>query len=164
MSLATGLGIAGASAGFGFVSALLPGLPAEAYVATMSATSPGWGPLVVVCVAVGQAAGKLLLFVAARKGLSLGRAKLGNRRPEPRNTLHSRVIAWGDRALTLLDRPWPAAGVILVSASAGVPPLAVTSVIAGLRRTPPVVFVLCCLIGRLARFTVIAVPVIAAKG
>lgn len=68
----------------------------------------------------------------------------------------ARVRVWGERGLGLLDRPWPAAGVLLTSASVGVPPLAATSVAAGLRSTGPCLFTACTLAGRVARFGLLA--------
>ena len=70
--------------------------------------------------------------------------------------------AWSDRGLELLDRRLPAAGVLLTSAAVGLPPLAVTTVAAGARRTPASLFVACTLTGRLARFGVLAAPVVLA--
>jgi membrane protein YqaA with SNARE-associated domain len=51
--------------------------------------------------------------------------------------------------------------VVLVSAAAGLPPLAVVAVVAGLRRTPLVAFTVAVLVGRLARFGALAWPVVA---
>ena len=45
---------------------------------------------------------------------------------------------------------------LLTSASVGVPPLAATSVAAGLRTTGPWLFTACTLTGRVARFGLIA--------
>lgn len=68
----------------------------------------------------------------------------------------SRFTAWCSRGLGLLDRPWPAAGVLLASAAVGMPPLAATSVAAGARRTGPALFAGCTLVGRFVRFGLIA--------
>jgi hypothetical protein len=79
-------------------------------------------------------------------------AVLGRRTTGPRG----RLRVWGRRSVLLLDRPWPAAGLLLSSASLGLPPLAATSVAAGLRRTGPALFAGCTLAGRLVRFGLIA--------
>jgi hypothetical protein len=73
------------------------------------------------------------------------------------------IVAWGDRALGLLDKPWQAAGVLMASATVGVPPLAVTTIAAGLRTTSLPVFVICVAVGRGLRFAVIAVPTLLAR-
>jgi hypothetical protein len=78
---------------------------------------------------------------------ALGRRTAGSR---------GRVRTWAARCVVLLDRPWPAAGVLLSSASLGLPPLAATSVAAGMRRTGPTLFAGCTLAGRLVRFGLIA--------
>ncbi|WP_432537196.1 hypothetical protein [Kineococcus arenarius] len=51
---------------------------------------------------------------------------------------------------------------MLLSATTGVPPLAVTSIAAGLRRTPVPLFTVCCLAGRSARFLALGLPALAA--
>jgi membrane protein YqaA with SNARE-associated domain len=73
------------------------------------------------------------------------------------------IVAWGDRALGLLDKPWQAAGVLMASSTLGVPPLAVTTIAAGLRTTSLPLFVLCVVVGRGARFAIIAVPTLLAR-
>ena len=73
------------------------------------------------------------------------------------------IVDWGDRALGLLDRPWESAGVLMASATLGVPPLAVTTIAAGLRRTSLPIFIVCVIIGRAARFAIIAVPTLLAR-
>ncbi len=85
--------------------------------------------------------------------------------PAPRwlQRMNRAIVAWGDRALGLLDRPWQSAGVLLASATLGVPPLAVTTIAAGLRRTKLPIFIICVLIGRAARFAVVAVPTLLAR-
>ena len=169
--------------GVGVLSALVPIVNAEAYVLALAATVPpvhGWSS--VAGIAVGQTVGKQLMFAAARRGSRSGRltrpTRLTRRRrsddtrrrrsddARPRREpgpFRRRLRAWGEQGLLLLDRPWPAAGVLLAAASVGVPPLAVVSVAAGLRSTPGLLVAACTLGGRAARFAVMAWPVIALR-
>lgn len=52
-------------------------------------------------------------------------------------------------------RPWFCAGVLLVSASTGVPPYAVLCVLAGTLRVPVWVFLVTGLVGRAVRFAAV---------
>jgi membrane protein YqaA with SNARE-associated domain len=157
-----GLGIAATSVGLGFASALVPVLNIEAYLVGVAAATADGGPLAVLGATLGQTVGKVVLFVGARRGMRIGRERHRPRRSaRPPGRWRRRLAVWSERGLALLDRPWPAAGVVLTSASVGIPPLAVTSIVAGTRRTPLPVFLACCLVGRLARFVAIVVPVMA---
>jgi membrane protein YqaA with SNARE-associated domain len=181
-----GLEVVALAFGVGVVSALVPVVNAEVFLLAATASlSPtlGWGA--VVGLAVGQVVGKLVLFVASRRGREVvvhHREKVATD-PEaglrhrsrwswlPGRSLWARLSGrpfwkrvrdWGDRGLGLLDQRLPAAGVLLASASIGIPPLAVTTVAAGARHTPVGLFVACALVGRLARFAVLAAPVVLA--
>jgi membrane protein YqaA with SNARE-associated domain len=156
-----GAGLVGLALGVGLLSALIPVVNAEVFLlAATASVSPLVGVGAVVGLAVGQVAGKLCLFTASRRSRQ---AVTHRRRRRPaREPRWPRVRAWSDRGLELLDRRLPAAGVLLTSAVVGVPPLAVTTVAAGARRTPAALFVACTLTGRLARFGVLAAPVVLA--
>jgi hypothetical protein len=56
----------------------------------------------------------------------------------------------------LPDRPLPAAGILAVSAVAGVPPLLATTVYLGSTRMRPAVYAAVCLAGRVVRFVAVA--------
>jgi membrane protein YqaA with SNARE-associated domain len=150
--------------GVGVLSALLPVVNAEVFLLAATATVSPWvGVGAVVGLSVGQVAGKVVLFGASRRSRTTVAGRRERRRAArpPREPRWPRVKAWGERSLGMLDRRGPAAGVLLASAAVGVPPLAVTTVAAGARRTPASLFVACALTGRLARFAVLAAPVVA---
>lgn len=138
--------------GLGVGSALFPLVNAEAYVLLVAARHPTHVllTLVVVGVAVGQTAGKAVLFEGGR------RARLPawvGRRKEHADP-HPRWARLGD----LLQRPRTGVPLLLSSASVGLPPLAVVSVLAGAAGQRRRTFVSLCLVGRLVRFALIAIP------
>jgi membrane protein YqaA with SNARE-associated domain len=137
----------------GVASALLPIVNGEAALTAAALAHPAALTLAVACaLALGQTAGKLVLFESA------GRAARRRQRPAPAAARHtgSRARRWQQRSVRLLQDRWSGNGLVLLSASVGVPPLAVVSLAAGgagARRTD---FALCCLSGRTVRFLALA--------
>jgi membrane protein YqaA with SNARE-associated domain len=151
--------------GYGILSAFIPLLNAEAFVvaaAAGGASAAWWG---VLGVSLGQTVGKVAIFVMVRRGVHRRFLRERPRRParEPTRAWQLKVRDWSARLLLHLDRPWIGGLVVFVSASAGVPPLAVVAVVAGLRRTTVVAFTVAVVLGRLARFAVLAWPVVAIR-
>ncbi|MGL5864916.1 MAG: hypothetical protein ACRCYX_03460 [Dermatophilaceae bacterium] len=150
---------------FGFGSALLPILNVEAFAAVVAGARMPWFALV-VAVTTGTTVGKCVVFVAARRGsatLDRWQARWHpQREPASLPAWRQRIRRWSQAMLIYLDRPWTAAPVVLVSATIGLPPLAVVSALAGVRRTPLLLFAVTVFLGRLARLTVIATPIAAA--
>jgi membrane protein YqaA with SNARE-associated domain len=154
----------------GLLSGLLPVLNAEALlIAALTQVQGPWLPLV-VAMAVGQSGAKVLIYLSARDGsrvlTSRRRAAaarwvpgLDGRRSRPRRTRPRRWAPHADRVAQLVRRPVAGSALILASAVGGIPPLAATSVMAGLARMRLSLFGATCLTGRLVRFTIIAVPV-----
>lgn len=142
---------------YGFGSALVPVLNAEAYVGVYAAVAPLSLLVVVVAVGVGQTLGKLVLFEGTRRGQDIVRKRTRSR-PRRDGAVATRVRAWSGRLMRLLDDPRGGAVTVLASATAGVPPLAAVSVAAGASAQRRSVFVWCCLLGRIVRFAVLAVP------
>ncbi|MDQ1102877.1 membrane protein YqaA with SNARE-associated domain [Nocardioides zeae] len=138
----------------GVSSALLPLVNAEVYAAAATARHPWAVILVVVALAVGQTGGKVLLFEAARRGTRRFRAG-------PRlQALTSGT--WADRVQRALSERRTARPLVLTSAAIGLPPLALVTVAAGAAGQPVRGFAVLCFIGRTARFSAIAVPVLIA--
>ena len=133
--------VLGASIG----SALLPLINIEAIlaVAISQAPSAAWG--LVVAATVGQMMGKLLWYWG---GMNIDRAPWVSRHfRKPR--AQASLERWHQRAE---GRPWFTAGLLLVSAGIGVPPYAVTAVLAGILRVPLWIFLVTGLLGRGLRF------------
>jgi membrane protein YqaA with SNARE-associated domain len=153
--------VAGLAMATGVGSALLPLVNAEAYavVAAAGATAVTVAA-VVVALSVGQTIGKVVLFETARRG----KRCLPQRRP-PRSDRARRRAArttrWTERVADWLRSDRTGAPVVLAAAAVGVPPLAIVSVVAGAAGQRRRVFIPLCLLGRLARFTVLVLPVLA---
>lgn len=146
-----------ASLGYGFASAFIPVLNAEAYVGVYAVAAPVVAVLVVLAISVGQTIGKVVIFEAARGG----KRRLSTREREPRQgSVAARIRRWNERLIRLLESPRGGAATVLISASVGLPPLAAVSVVAGASAHRRITFIVCCLVGRLARFAVVAAPVV----
>jgi membrane protein YqaA with SNARE-associated domain len=163
----------------GAVSAVTPFLPVEAYVIGLAVTrSPGIALAGAVAAAVGQTAGKLVLFSAARSAgqsrwlrrlrdrgakaaadVTAGDAARENAPAGPGRRGLQRLAAWvrhanaaGTRLLS--GRAGPV--VVLVSGSAGLPPLLAIAFYAGTSTMRVRSFLAACLVGRTVRFAVLA--------
>lgn len=131
--------------GLAVASALVPLINIEAIIVLAASQGhvPTW--LLVVGATVGQMLGKLLWYYGGRE---LDRFGFVARRME-RPRAKASMARW---RLRTEGRPWFCAGVLLVSASTGVPPYAVLCVLAGTLRVPVTVFLLTGLVGRALRF------------
>ncbi|MEU5564991.1 VTT domain-containing protein [Micromonospora musae] len=150
-----GLVEAAVALGYGFASALVPVVNAEAY-AVIAGRPGGYAVIAVVALAVGQTAGKLLLFEAARRGTGRLARRLARRNRSGRAA--ARTARWTEPVQRWLSRRRTGLPTVLLSASVGVPPLVLVSVAAGtagLRRRE---FAVACLLGRVLRFAVLALP------
>jgi membrane protein YqaA with SNARE-associated domain len=133
--------VLGASIG----SALLPLINIEAILAVAVSRSPEamWG--LVVAATVGQMLGKIIWYWG---GMNLDRASWVHRQLQ-KPKVEASLRRWHERAE---GRPWFTAGLLLVSAAVGVPPYAVTAVLAGMLRVPFWIFFVTGLVGRGLRF------------
>ena len=150
-----------AAAAVGLLSAFLPFTPVEPYLIAAVATTGAPAVALGVAAAVGQTAGKILIFLGARGAIRSAwlQHRLDRRKPARPNrwrAILARPEAAGARLVEVMDRPRQATGVLLVSAVTGFPPLLAVSVYLG--RTPmrPLVFAAACLLGRTIRFVAIA--------
>jgi membrane protein YqaA with SNARE-associated domain len=164
----------------GAVSAVTPFLPVEAYVIGLAVTHPGAVAVSgAVAAAVGQTAGKLLLFTTARgaahsrwlqrlrdrgakeaaevtaAAVAAGEDPAGG----PVKRVFRRLGGWLKRAnalgIALLSGRWGPA-VVLVSGAVGIPPMLAIAFYAGTSKMDVRAFVIACLAGRTIRFVVLA--------
>jgi membrane protein YqaA with SNARE-associated domain len=136
------------------LSAVVPFVNAELYLLGASALAPrGLVVPLVVAAALGQMAGKALMYWAGVGALELP----GERLRRMVASVKARYPADGTGGAAL------GGGVILLSASVGLPPFYVVSIACGLLRIPFARFFLLGLVGRLARFGVIVLAPQAVK-
>jgi membrane protein YqaA with SNARE-associated domain len=144
----------GLAAAIGVVSALLPIVSAEAYVLLAAARAHGVAAVAaVLALAAGQTIGKLVLFQAARKGSGRLHARLCRRG-------QGRAARWHDRVCGLMTRRRTGLPTVLASATVGLPPLALVSLVAGASAQRRWEFGTVCLLGRAARFAALALPAV----
>ena len=126
-------------------SALLPLINIEAILVVAVSQSPGatWG--LVAAATVGQMLGKVLWYWG---GMNVDRAPWVHRQLQ-KPKAEASLRKWHERAE---GRPWFTAGLLLVSAAIGLPPYAVTAVLAGILRVPFWIFFVTGLVGRGLRF------------
>jgi membrane protein YqaA with SNARE-associated domain len=148
------IAVAAAAVLVGAVSAFLPVTPVEPYVVAAVATTGSSAWIVGTAAAVGQTAGKLLIFLAARGALRSAWLRRHAARPFGKRT--SRLRRWTTAALKGLDHPRRAAAILFTSAVTGLPPLLLTSVYAARTPMSAAVFTGACLVGRAIRLTAVA--------
>jgi len=125
--------------GGSLLGSLLPVINAELLVISMAALAPHGGlPPIVAAAAIGQIAGKVLLYLAGR-----GTIRLRGLRE------HARLQAV---VLRLQSSARTSALVLFASALAGVPPLYAVSVASGIIGIPLHRFVAIAFVGRVLRF------------
>jgi membrane protein YqaA with SNARE-associated domain len=154
------LGAAGGvalSAGTGLLSALVPLVNAEVYALAVGATaSPLVAVLCAIALAVGQTGGKWVWYTSGRKGVEMRKRSLRKHDPTP-DDAEARAGRLAVLTRRLHDRR-SSAGIVLLSGSVGLPPLALVAVAAGATKMRLRDFLLCCLAGRIVRFGVVLVP------
>lgn len=165
------LGVVVALTAGGIASGLVPVINAEALLALATARDPQLWLLLAVAITVGQSAAKVVIYLTARDvpRRIRGDGPLGRmaawvqsrvrRRVASARTPTGRVRFHRERLMGQLAAPVTGTGLVALSASAGFPPLAVVSALAGMARLRLRLFVAACLAGRLLRFVVIAWPV-----
>ena len=155
------------SAGVAFGSALIPLISVEIFVLGLVTREPGLPWLAIgAAVAVGQLAGKLPYYLAARGSLHLP-AFLHRRHRDEEPVLTPRRLRWRQRTKRM--RSWVEAiterchrhphwmfSTYAVSSVVGLPPFMATTVLAGLARMSMTAFLTAGLAGRFIRFSVLA--------
>lgn len=157
----TALVAAAVALGYGFASAFVPLVNAEAFAVLAGAhDSHVTAAVAVTCLAAGQSAGKLVLFESARRASGPVARRLARRHASGRAAV--RAARWAARVQRWLSRRATALPVVFASATVGFPPIAAVSLAAGaaggLRRWE---FGAVCLTGRLLRFGALALLALA---
>ena len=146
------------SVGFGVVSAVVPVANAEAYVVASQVSQVAGLVPVAIGIGVGQTGGKVLLFQAVRQGRRS--PFLRHRRERPRTRPKSRfrhsVDAFVSRLLALVGTKRWGLPIVLLAAVVGLPPLYAVALIAGATTMRTGWFALFVLVGRVARFVLVA--------
>ena len=146
----------GAAFAVGIGSALLPiFVNAEAYVIAMGATVDNRFNLVVIILVlvIATTIGKAFVFQLARTG---SRKINSVERKTPRNRFFAWLRTISDRLLGLLDRPYAGALTAFLSSVAGIPPLAIVTIMAGASKQPQWLFLTMVFTGRMIQFLAIA--------
>ncbi|WP_435771651.1 hypothetical protein [Nocardioides sp. SYSU DS0651] len=131
-------------------SALIPFLPIEVYILGAGAAEGGTAAALSLGIAAGAGAtvGKIVWYEAARRGIDSAWAQKKLAKPKVRAGYEK----WVSR---MRGRPWYAAAVMFLAASAGVPPLLVMAAVGGLLKMPLWAFVPTVFLGRTVRFTLL---------
>ncbi|MFL6141340.1 MAG: hypothetical protein ACJ72N_05655 [Labedaea sp.] len=153
----------GVSIAVGFGSALLPVLSVELFLVGLVTHQPGIPCLALgAAIAVGQVAGKLIYYYAARGSWQLPaflrrRPRQPSLRAERFAMRTKRIRAWFGRLTERCHRhPHWMVGTYGVSSLVGVPPFMATSIMAGLVRMNLTAFISAGLLGRFVRFSLLA--------
>ncbi len=146
------------SVGFGVASAIIPLINAEAYVLASQMSEVGSPFFVAVGIGIGQTVGKLLLFLGVRRGRQFRfvRHKRAELRAQPVGPARARFRATMAWLLQLVGRKRWGLPIVGVAALVGLPPLYAVALLAGATRMRPLWFVLVVLVGRTARFVLVA--------
>jgi membrane protein YqaA with SNARE-associated domain len=146
------------SFGYGVLSALVPFVNAEGYVVISSVSSIGRAVPVIAGVALGQTLGKVLLFLGVRRGRQFPfvrreRARFRRGTAGPGRRRLSQAIAF---LLRLVGEKRWGLPIVLLAAVVGFPPLYAVALLAGATRMRVGWFAALVLIGRTARFVLVA--------
>lgn len=135
---------------FSIASALLPFLPIEVYILGAGAAEAGTATAISLGIAAGAGAtiGKIIWYELARRGAESAWAQKKLSQPKVKASYEK----WVAR---MHGRPWYAAGIMFVAASAGVPPLLAMAAVGGLLKMPMWVFVPTVFLGRSLRFSLL---------
>lgn len=146
------------SVGVGVVSAIVPLVNAETYVVA-TRVSLSAGPLpIVLGVALGQTIGKVLLFLAVRRGKQSRFFKRERRRlrEAPAGGARASFRRFVAALLALVGQKRWGLPIVLLAAVTGIPPLYAVALLAGATRMRVGWFALMVLIGRFVRFLLVA--------
>ncbi|GAB2750376.1 membrane protein [Salinifilum aidingensis] len=142
------------TAGTAALGSVFPLVNIELYLVGVLSTVDGvsWWPLALAA-AVGQVAGKSLLYFAGRGSVTLG-TRLSRRVQRRRRGRWSAWFDWFQQRTR--QQPWWGTGVLMISAVPGLPPYSVMCLLSGAARLPLVAFLGASLLGRSGHFLLVA--------
>lgn len=146
------------SVAFGIVSAIVPVVNAEVYVAASQVTAVAGAVPVAIGVGIGQTIGKCLLFVGVRRGRQFRfvRERRERARTRPRGRVRQALHDTIGFLLRLVGTKRWGLPITFVAAVIGFPPLYAVSLLAGATTMRLGHFALAVLAGRITRFLLVA--------
>lgn len=149
------------SIGFGVLSAVFPLANAEGYVIASQVSSAAGVVPIAFGVGIGQTIGKVALFVAARGGRNsrFAHRQRDKERARTAGPARQRFRSAGRRMLKLVGTKRWGLPIVFVAAIVGIPPLYAVALLAGATKMKLLAFGLVVLVGRLARFVLVALGV-----
>lgn len=149
------------SVGYGTLSAVFPPANAEAYVIASQMSSVAGAVPVAIGVAVGQTIGKLLLFLGVRRGRAFrfARHRTSTEPVLPVGPTRTRIRGWIAALLGLIGQKRWGLPIVALAAVIGFPPLYAVALLAGATKMRTLWFGIVVFVGRITRFTLIAVGI-----
>jgi membrane protein YqaA with SNARE-associated domain len=153
------------SIAFGTLSAVVPIANAETYVIA-SQVSAIAGPVpIAIGVGIGQAIGKLLLFLGVRRGKEFAivrrrrEQRQRQRQSKPVGPARAKFRAIVAKLLDLVGQKRWGLPIVGIAAVVGIPPLYAVALIAGATTMRTILFALVVLVGRITRFVLVALGI-----
>lgn len=145
-------GLAASTLGYSFASALLPVIPAELWIVALTTRLPGTGPVIIAITlaALGQMAGKILIYLVARGAVDLPWIRRRTTAKGKWSLRMARAQAWTEQ------RPWGPSALCFVSGVVGIPPFALVTVLLGVMKMDWRLFLVTGFAGRWLRFGIAA--------
>ena len=149
------------SVGLGVLSAIVPVINAEAYVIGSQVSAVAGAVPVAVGVGIGQTVGKLVLFLGVRQGRQLPfvRHRRAAARRQQVSPARAKFRAGVARLLELVGQKRWGLPIVLLAAVVGLPPLYAVALLAGATTMRTGWFTVMVLLGRTARFVLLALGV-----
>ena len=146
------------SVGFGVLSAIFPLANAEAYVVASQVSTEAGALPIAIGVGIGQTIGKLTLFLGVRRGKEsrFFHKEQEKLRAQPVGAARQRIRRDVHRLLELVGTKRWGLPTVFLAAVVGIPPLYAVALLAGATKMKLAWFAGVVLVGRLARFVLVA--------
>jgi membrane protein YqaA with SNARE-associated domain len=146
------------SVGFGVLSAVFPLANAETYVIASQVSAVAGVIPIAVGVGIGQTIGKIALFLGVRSGRHsrFAHRQRSRRLAQPVGPTRERLRQMMHQLLVLVGTKRWGLPIVFLAAVVGLPPLYAVALLAGATKMRLLWFALVVLVGRLARFVLVA--------